>query len=78
MPYFISAVLTLPLIPSVAPSPSTKKLFFGLSKWHDELLSTAKIITFLVVMNYKIPGTFSTKCYSLTIIGKFTFVCISC
>ena len=39
----------LPLIPKVGLSPITKKSFFQLSAWGDELLSIPKIIIFLVV-----------------------------
>ena len=38
----------LPLIQKVGLSPSTKKLSMQLPERHDELLSTPKIITFLV------------------------------
>ena len=34
-------------MPWVGPSPNTKKLFFQLSVWDDELLLTPKITTFL-------------------------------
>ena len=44
---FFSAVPTLSLISSVGLLPNTKKLFFWLSLWDDQVLSTPKIETFL-------------------------------
>ena len=44
---FFSGEAKLPLIPKVAPLPSTKKLFLQFSAWHDAQLSAPKIITLL-------------------------------
>ena len=42
------------LIIKVGPSPNIKKLFLRLSEWHDELLLTPKIITFLAKSSTKL------------------------
>ena len=44
---FFSDASVLSLISPVSPSPNTKKLFFWLLVWDDELLSKWKITTFL-------------------------------
>ena len=46
---FFTGEPKFPLIPKVGPKPKIKKLFLGLSTCDDKLLSTPKIITFLVV-----------------------------
>ena len=45
---FFSTAPVQSLMPWVRPWPNTKKLFSLLSVWDDELLSTPKIVTFLV------------------------------
>ena len=50
-----SSAPMLPLISSVGPSPNTKKLFFQLSVWDNELISTPKIMTFLTMPLPKLP-----------------------
>ena len=44
---FFSTESKFPLIPSVRPSPSTKKVFLQLSAWDNELSPKPKITTFL-------------------------------
>ena len=46
---FLSAAPALQLVTSVILLPYTKKLFFGLPLWDDELYSTPKVTTFLAV-----------------------------
>ena len=47
MPNFFSGEWNLALIPEFDPLPYFKKSFLRLSVWDYELLSTAKITTFL-------------------------------
>ena len=46
---FFSGEPKLPLIEKIGPPPNSKKVFLQLSAWDDEILSTSKIITFLVM-----------------------------
>ena len=47
----------LSFIPSIGPSPNTKKFFFQLSVRGDELLSTPKIIIFPAKLLPKLTET---------------------
>ena len=67
MPCLFPPVPTISSISSVGPSPGTRKLFLWLSVWDDELLSTAKITTFLAkwLPKLHVPAPSNGISYSL-------------
>ena len=65
----------LSLILWVGPSPILKYYFFG---YQYEMMTNINTKPYNIssIVIIKTPYTFSIKCYSLTIVGKFTFDCV--
>ena len=72
---FFSCEPKLPLIPKLNLHLILKKLFFRLSLWDDELLSTPKIITFLLITLSKLhePALLNAIPYPIYTIHMFVF-----
>ena len=70
---FFSCEPKLPLIPKLNLHLILKKLFFRLSLWDDELLSTPKIITFLLIALSKLhePALLNAIPYPIYTIHMF-------